>query len=79
MVNFRCGVERVKRFVNVDLHCIVTNLKTISKMSTLPPPRGKISADAHVPHNHHKNACVYQLHCSRSANRLNFAELRLAV
>jgi len=40
------GVERVKRFVNVNLHCIVSNLKRISKMSTLPPP-GNISADAH--------------------------------
>jgi len=25
------GVERVKRFVNVHLHCIVSNLKKISK------------------------------------------------
>jgi len=31
-----CGVERVKRFVNVHLHCIVSNLKRISKMSTPP-------------------------------------------
>jgi len=30
------GVERVKRFMNVHLHCIVTNLKRISKTSTLP-------------------------------------------
>jgi len=29
--------ERVKRFVNVHLHCIVSNLKRISKISTLPP------------------------------------------
>jgi len=41
-------VERVKRFVHVHLHCIVSNLKRISKISTLPPP-GKISADAHAP------------------------------
>jgi len=27
------GVERVKRFVNVHLHCIVNNLKRISKVS----------------------------------------------
>jgi len=26
------GVERVKRFVNVHLHCIVSNLKRISKI-----------------------------------------------
>jgi len=31
--------------VNVRLHCIVSNLKMISKISTLP--HGKISADAH--------------------------------
>jgi len=30
-------VERVKRFVKVDLHCIVSNLKRSSKISTLPP------------------------------------------
>jgi len=30
------GVERVKRFVNVHLHCIVSNLKSIGKLSTLP-------------------------------------------
>ena len=39
------GVKRVKRFVIVHLHCIVSNLKRISKISTLPP--GKISLDAH--------------------------------
>jgi len=33
--NFLCGVETVKRFVNVRLHCNVSNLKKISKMSTL--------------------------------------------
>ena len=38
-------VERVNRFVNVHLHCIVNNLKKISKILMLPPP-GKISADA---------------------------------
>jgi len=31
------GVERTKRFVNVHLHCIVSNLKRISKISMLPP------------------------------------------
>ena len=47
MGHFLCGVERVKRLVKVHLHCIVSNLKIISKMSRLPPP-GKISADAHA-------------------------------
>jgi len=28
-------VERVKRFANVYLHCIINNLKRISKLSTL--------------------------------------------
>jgi len=31
------GAERIKRFGNVYLHCIVSNLKKISNMSTLPP------------------------------------------
>jgi len=31
------GVERVKRFVNTHLHCIVSNLKRISKISMLLP------------------------------------------
>jgi len=31
------GVKRAKRFVNVHLHCIVSNLKRISKISTLLP------------------------------------------
>jgi len=54
MGHFLCGVEREKRYVNVHLHlhCIVSNLKTKSKMSTLPTP-AKISADTH--------ACVYNL------------------
>jgi len=39
-------LEMVKRFVKVHLHCIVSNLKRISKISMLPPP-GKFSADAH--------------------------------
>jgi len=34
-------------FVYVHLCCIANNLKKISKMSTLPPLPGKISADAH--------------------------------
>jgi len=32
--------------MNVYLHCIISNLKRISKISPLTPP-GKISADAH--------------------------------
>jgi len=39
-------VELVKRFVNVHLHCIVSNLKRISKILALPSPE-KISANAH--------------------------------
>jgi len=35
------GVERVKRFVNVHLHCTVSNLKRISNISTLPTPLEK--------------------------------------
>jgi len=36
MVQFLCDVERVKHFVNVHLHCMVSNLKMISKILTLP-------------------------------------------
>ena len=36
----------MKRFVKVCLHCIVNNLKRISKLSTLRTP-GRISVDAH--------------------------------
>jgi len=39
--NFLCGVETGKRFVNVHLHCNVSNLRIISKMSTLPSPPKK--------------------------------------
>ena len=41
------GEERVKRFVNVHLHCTVSNLTSIRKISTLSSP-GKFSADAHA-------------------------------
>jgi len=41
------GVERIKRFVNVHLHCLVRRLNRINKTSTLLPS-GKISADAHA-------------------------------
>jgi len=37
MGNFLCGVETGKLFVNVHLHCNASNLRIISKMSTLPP------------------------------------------
>jgi len=40
----------VKRFVNVRLHCIVSNLTRASKMLTLPPHE-KNSADAHASYN----------------------------
>jgi len=36
MGHFVCGAERVKRYVNVHLQCMVSNLKTTNKMSTLP-------------------------------------------
>ena len=36
MGHFAFALERVKGFVNVHLHCIVSNLKRISKISTLP-------------------------------------------
>ena len=39
------GAENVKRFVNVHLHCIVSNLKRIRKISVLLP--GNICAHAH--------------------------------
>jgi len=37
MGNFLCGVETAKRFVNIRLHCSVSNLRKISKMSTFHP------------------------------------------
>jgi len=36
MRRFLCVLERVKRLVNIHLHCIVSSLKTISKILTLP-------------------------------------------
>jgi len=54
--------ERITRFVNVYLHGIVSNLKKISNMSTLPSS-GKIS-DAHasvVPqHSHNAHLCNFK-------------------
>jgi len=35
--HFLCGVEMVKRFVKVHLHCIVSNLKIITKCRRCPP------------------------------------------
>jgi len=35
---FLYGDEKMKRFVNVHFHWIVSNMKTIGKMSMLPPP-----------------------------------------
>ena len=43
--HFRYGVERAKLFVNVHLHCILSNMERMSKISSLPPPPGKVSAD----------------------------------
>jgi len=54
MGHFLCGVERVKRFVNVHLHCIVSNLEMIGKISTLSPP-GKMYAD--VQDNRYGHPC----------------------
>jgi len=58
-----CDGERVKRFVNAHLHCIVSNLKIISKMSTLPL-LGKISVDARVQ-DHRKNFYRITLVCHK--------------
>ena len=35
--HFCYGVERAKRFVNMHLHCIVSNMERINKISSLPP------------------------------------------
>ena len=45
--HFCYGVEKEKHFVNVHLHCTVTNMERISKISSLPPS-GKVSADTHA-------------------------------
>ena len=37
MRHFLCGVQRVKNFMNLHLHCIVSNLEKISKMSAFHP------------------------------------------
>jgi len=58
--HFLCGVERAKRFVNVHVHCIVSNLKRITEITTLPAP-GKIFADAHVHQISKSNLTSYQV------------------
>jgi len=45
---FLCGVERVKHFVKVHLHCIVRNLKKDKQKCLRCPPPRKISADVHA-------------------------------
>ena len=37
-----------KYFVNVNLHCIVHNLKKDKRNVDFAPPPGKISAEAHI-------------------------------
>jgi len=37
MWHFLSEVKAVKRFVNIYMHCNISNLKRISKMSTFPP------------------------------------------
>jgi len=66
--------------VNVHLYCIVLNLKSISKMSTLSPP-GKISADvngkeAWVPF-HWRPYGSFAITAVRNAAELRFSKLRL--
>ena len=55
MGHFLCGAERVKRYVNVYLHCIVRSLKCTEKCRLCLPVE-KMSADAHVC-----VVCVYNL------------------
>jgi len=47
MDHFCCGLERVKRYVNAQLHCIVSSLKLASKMPIVPIS-GKISVNAYA-------------------------------
>ena len=35
--NFLCSVERIKRFVNVHLHCIVSNIPSKVRKYSGPP------------------------------------------
>jgi len=59
--HFPCGVERVKRYVNAHLHCIVSSLEWASKMSILPI-NGKISVNAYAC-----VVCVYKVYNVTSA------------
>jgi len=34
--HYPCGVESIKRFLNVHLHCVVSNLKMISTIRRCP-------------------------------------------
>jgi len=57
MGHYLWGVERAKRFVNVHLHCIVSSLKKISKLSMLPPPLEKfLRTSMAVNHKNNRNA-----------------------
>jgi len=42
------GVERVKRFVNVHLYSIVSNLKRINKISTFPSLKKFLQTPMHA-------------------------------
>jgi len=55
---FVCAVERAKRFVNVHLHCIVSNLKRSGKMSTLP----RCDPRMRTPHTRPRYFAVCRLH-----------------
>ena len=46
MGHFLCGVKTAKRFVNVHLHCNISYLKKINKLSTLHLPLEEF-VDAH--------------------------------
>jgi len=66
--------------VNVPLHCIVLNLKSINKMSTLSPA-GKIFADANGkgawgPFHWHPNES-FPITAVRNTVELRFSKLRL--
>jgi len=73
--NFFC-IEWAKRFVNVRLHCIVSNLKSISKMSTLSP-LGKISADANAMGAWDHSNESFPINAVRNTAEQSFSKLRL--
>jgi len=37
MGHFRCSVERIKRFVHANLHCIVSNIPSKGRKNSGPP------------------------------------------